>query len=94
MAVVSKGEKIRIHSETIMHKYKEWACACESCVKVKESPIHQHHTRSMSIKIIHITSGKIIQLNEWGCRDGMHHANNHGNKEIPLAILSRILTQS
>ena len=23
---------------------------------------------------------KIIQLNEWGCRDGMHHANNHGNK--------------
>ena len=71
MAVVSKGEKIRIHSETITHKYKEWACACESCVKVKES-----------------------QLNEWGCRDGMHHANNHGNKEIPLAILSRILTQS
>ena len=94
VAVVSKGEKIMIHSETIMHKYKEWACACESCVKVKESPIHQHHTRSMSIKIIHITSGKIIQLNEWGCRDGMHHANNHGNKEIPLAILSRILTQS
>ena len=24
----------------------------------------------------------------------MHHAKNHGNKEIPLATLSRILTQS
>ena len=33
-------------------------------------------------------------LNEWGCRDGMHHAKNRGNKEIPLAILSRILPQS
>ena len=32
---------------------------------------------------------KIIQLHGWGCRDGMHHAKNHGNKEIPLAILSR-----
>ena len=29
-----------------------------------------------------------------GCRDGMHHAKNRGNKEIPLAILSRILAQS
>ena len=27
-------------------------------------------------------------------RDGMHHAKNRGNKEIPLAILSRILAQS
>ena len=25
---------------------------------------------------------------------GMHHAKNCGNKEIPLAILSRILAQS
>ena len=25
------------------------------------------------------TSAKIIQLNEWGCRDGMHHAKNRGN---------------
>ena len=35
-------------------------------------------------------------MNEWGCirRDGMHHAKNRGNKEIPLAILSRILAQS
>ena len=40
------------------------------------------------------TSAKIIQLNEWGCRDGMDHAKNHGNKEIPLAMLSRILAQS
>ena len=32
------------------------------------------------------TGAKIFQLNEWGCRDGMHHARNHGNKEIPLAI--------
>ena len=31
---------------------------------------------------------------EWGCWDGMHHAKNLGNKEIPLAILSRILAQS
>ena len=30
------------------------------------------------------TSAKFIQLNEWGCRDGMHHAKNWGNKEIPL----------
>ena len=27
-------------------------------------------------------------------RDGMHHAKNRGNKEIPLAIVSRILAQS
>ena len=40
------------------------------------------------------TSAKIIQLNEWGCRDGIHHAKNRGNKVIPLAILSRILAQS
>ena len=25
---------------------------------------------------------------------GMHHAKNRGNKEIPLAILSRVLAQS
>ena len=31
------------------------------------------------------TSAKI---NEWGCRDGMHHAKH---REILLAILSRIL---
>ena len=28
-------------------------------------------------------SVKIIQLNEWGCRDGMHHAKNRRNKVIP-----------
>ena len=39
------------------------------------------------------TSAKIIQLNEWRCRDGMHCAKNRGNKEIPLVILSRILAQ-
>ena len=38
--------------------------------------------------IIIITSAKIIQLNEWGCRDGMHRAKNRRNKVIPLAILS------
>ena len=38
------------------------------------------------------TSAKIIQLNEWGCRDGMDHAKNHGNKVIPLAILSRTVS--
>ena len=43
---------------------------------------------------LYITSAKIILLNEWGCRDGMHHAKNRGNKETPLAILSRILAQS
>ena len=25
---------------------------------------------------------------------GMHHANNRGNKDVPLAILSRVLAQS
>ena len=40
------------------------------------------------------TSAKIILLNEWGCRDEMHHVKNRGNKVIPLAILSRILAQS
>ena len=38
------------------------------------------------------TSGKIIQLNEYGCRDAP--CENRGNKDIPLAILSRILAQS
>ena len=40
------------------------------------------------------TSAKIIQLNEWGCRNGMHNAKNHGNNVIHLALLSRILAQS
>ena len=31
---------------------------------------------------------------QMGYRDEMHHAKNHGNKEIPLALLSRILAQS
>ena len=26
------------------------------------------------------TSAKIIQVNEWGCRDGMYHTKNPGNK--------------
>ena len=43
---------------------------------------------------MNITSAKLIQVNEWGCRDGMHNAKNRGNKVIPLAILSRILAQS
>ena len=47
-------------------------------------------------KIFHLlviyTSAKIIPLNEYGCRDAP--CENHGNKEIPLAILSRILAQS
>ena len=48
----------------------------------------------LSFLLYMYTSAKIILLNEWGCRDGMHHAKNHGNKVIPLAILSRILAQS
>ena len=44
--------------------------------------------------IFYYTGAKIIQLNEWGYRDGMQNAKNRGNKEIPLAILSRILAQS
>ena len=47
-----------------------------------------------AVSVIFVTSAKIIQVNEWGCRDGMHHAKNCGNKVIPLAILSRILAQS
>ena len=35
---------------------------------------------------------KSIQFNEWGLGDGMHHAKNSKNKEIPLAILSRAST--
>ena len=58
--------------------------------------------KSMSVGVSHLvihlklynTSAKIIHLNEWGCRDGMHYAKNHGNKEMPLAILSRLLAQS
>ena len=30
-----------------------------------------------------LTSAKIIQLNERGCRDGLHHVKNHGNKDSP-----------
>ena len=37
---------------------------------------------------------KSFNLNEWGCRDGMHYAKNRVNKVIPLAILSGILAQS
>ena len=40
------------------------------------------------------TSAKIFQLNEWGYRDEMHLVKNCGNKEVPLAILSRKLAQS
>ena len=39
------------------------------------------------------TSAKIIQLNE-KMDVRMHHAKNRGNKEIPLAIPSRILAQT
>ena len=46
-----------------------------------------------NLKKICGTHAKIIQLNEWGCRDGMQLVYD-GNKEIPLAILSRILAQS
>ena len=44
----------------------------------------------MNVELLLITSRKIIQNMDVG----MHHAKNHGNKEIPLAILSRILAQS
>ena len=37
------------------------------------------------------TTDMLKNHSEWGFRDGMHHANNRGNKVIPLAILSRIL---
>ena len=47
-----------------------------------------------SIYALFYTSAKIIQLNEWGRRDGMHYAKNCGNKENPLAILSRILAST
>ena len=52
----------------------------------------------MSISVDHpglsLTSAKIIQVNEWGCRARMHHVKNRRNKVIPLAILSSILAQS
>ena len=32
-------------------------------------------------------------LNEWRCRDGMHHAKNNGNKVIPL-VASTINTST
>ena len=42
------------------------------------------------------STAKCKNLNEWRCRDGMHHAKDCGNKEIPFAILlvSRILARS
>ena len=48
----------------------------------------------MTAGCLSYTSAKIILFNEWGCRDGIHHEKNHGNKVIPLAILSRILAHS
>ena len=50
--------------------------------------------KTIRLQRLYYTSAKIIQLNEWRCRDGIHHAKNRGNKVIPLAILSRILAQS
>ena len=47
--------------------------------------IYANHTKNVE---------QVQRLNEWGCRDGMHYAKNHGNKEIPLAILPRVLAQS
>ena len=55
---------------------------------LKYKTCHYHYILYM------YTSAKIIQLNVWRCRDEMHYAKNRGNKEIPLAILSRILAQS
>ena len=56
---------------------------------------HDHpYNIILSTTVLSDTSAKIIQLNEWGCRDGMHHTKNRGNEVIPLAILSRILAQS
>ena len=49
------------------------------------------HARSQTIK----KYVEQVQISfNWGCRDGLHHAKNRGNKVIPLAILSRILAQS
>ena len=31
-----------------------------------------------------LSQEKIIQLNEWGCRDGMHYEKNCGNKDITI----------
>ena len=58
---------------------------------VGQQSIHRYWLGfNMHVSYIHVlyTSAKIIQLNEWGCRDGMHHAKKRENKVIPVAILS------
>ena len=65
-------------------------CSCRDAQYAKNHGNKKQHY----YQVYDITSAKIIQVNEWGCRNGMHHAKNRGNKEIPLAILSRILAQS
>ena len=44
--------------------------------------MHVHVFNTLRI-VSYYTSAKIIPLNEWGCRDGMYHAKNHGNKKSP-----------
>ena len=45
--------------------------------------LHNTSFDEMIFCTCYYTSAKIIQLNEWGCRDGMHHAKNRGNRVIP-----------
>ena len=74
------------------------------CIWIVYVEILYAHMQTVDTRpLFHIRNGPEYEpivykckINEWGCRDGMYmyYAKNHGNKEIPLAILSRILEQS
>ena len=76
------------------------SCSCFLCERVFSTSLHQWDTIGGVVNTLPpcpsaiYTSAKIIQLNAWGCRDGMHYVKNRVNKVIPLAILSGILAQS
>ena len=77
-----------------MHVFIEQVICITYILYLQQHAIYRYIIILLMIVHMRYTSAKLIQLNEWGCRDGMHYAEICGNKEIPLAILSRILAQS
>ena len=84
--------KVILASLAELSQFQEGLSALGVADALKNSP-HLLHSYFCSEYHDDLSSGMYVlynyylyisaKLNEWGCRDGMHHAKNRGNKVIP-----------
>ena len=80
-------EEYNVYTYIHMYIWHRSTCTCMYMY------IQSVHTYTVYVHV-HVRSILQVEKSFTNMDVGMHHAKNHGNKDISLAILSRILAQS